>query len=192
MSGAHLGSALNPLSSRTPKQRGKKKSLASLAAPDLFLDTLPASCGTLAPFRLCSHSQPQSSPWDLTSKARASAPSSHLSRHLSRQATRAGESLQAPILPAGLSCFALCTPVAALPSVALKLPPSATRSLHSRRCFLVCGNLSSFTAPSHWCRSHPYSFVSVFLFSCALPRYVGSFLPFGRSEVFCQLSVGVL
>ena len=33
-----------------------------------------------------------------------------------------------------------------------------------------------------------------FLFSFALPRYVGSFLPFGKSEVFCQrqwCSVGV-
>ena len=31
-----------------------------------------------------------------------------------------------------------------------------------------------------------------FLFSFALPRYVGSFLPFGKSEVFYQRSVGVL
>ena len=31
-----------------------------------------------------------------------------------------------------------------------------------------------------------------FLFSFALPRYVGSFLPFEMSEVFCQPSVGVL
>ena len=63
VSGAHLGGALNPLSSRTPKQW----SLASLAVPEFFLDSVPASCGVLAPFRLCSYSQPQSSPWDLTS-----------------------------------------------------------------------------------------------------------------------------
>ena len=44
--------------------------------------------------------------------------------------------------------FALHTPVAALSSVAPKLPPSNTRSLCPRRGFLVCGNLSSFTAPS--------------------------------------------
>ena len=44
--------------------------------------------------------------------------------------------------------FALRTPVAALSSVALKLPPSATRSLCPGRGFLVCRNLSSFTAPS--------------------------------------------
>ncbi|KAJ8789222.1 hypothetical protein J1605_022157 [Eschrichtius robustus] len=31
------------------KQRGKKKSLASSAAPDLFPDSLPASCGELTP-----------------------------------------------------------------------------------------------------------------------------------------------
>ena len=36
ISGACLGGALNPLSSRTRKQRGKKKSLASSAAPDFF------------------------------------------------------------------------------------------------------------------------------------------------------------
>ena len=61
-------------------------------------------------------------------------------------------------------CFALRTPVAVLSSVAPKLPPSATRSLRPRRGFLVCGNLSSFAVPSHWCRSYPYSFVSVFFF----------------------------
>ena len=60
--------------------------------------------------------------------------------------------------------FALRTPVAVLSSVAPKLPPSATCSLCPRRGFTVCGNLSSFTAPSHWCRSGPYSFVSVFSF----------------------------
>ena len=92
---------------RTRKQRGKKKSLASLAAPDFFPDSLPASCGALAPFRLCSHSQPQSSPWDPT-EARASAPSPRLPWRVSRQASRAGESWSAPILCAGIS--PLCPP----------------------------------------------------------------------------------
>ena len=55
-------------------------------------------------------------------------------------------------------------PVAALSSVAPKLPASTTRSLRPRRGFLVCGKLSSFTAPSHWCRCCPYSFVSVISF----------------------------
>ncbi|KAM9059187.1 IQ domain-containing protein K [Megaptera novaeangliae] len=62
---------------------------AYLAVPDFFLDSLPASCGALAPFRLCSRSQPQSSPWDPT-EARASAPSPHPSHRGSRQASQAG------------------------------------------------------------------------------------------------------
>ena len=40
---------LNPLSLHTRKQRGKKKSLVSSTAPDFFPDSLPASCGALAP-----------------------------------------------------------------------------------------------------------------------------------------------
>ena len=76
--------------------------------------------------------------------------------------------------------FALCTPVAALSSVAPKLPPSATRSLLPWRGFLVCGNLSSFTTPSHWCRSHPYSFVSVLSFFFCPTQVCGEFLAFGE------------
>ena len=125
VSGAHLGGALpsvgmwgrNPLSLHTLKQR----SLASLAGPDFFLDSVPASCGALAPFRLCSRSQPQSSPWDLTSEARASAPSPHLPWRVSRQASQAGECWLAPILCVGISplcplhpccCTLLCSPKA--------------------------------------------------------------------------------
>ena len=48
-SGVRLGGALNPLSSPAAKQRGKKKSLASSAAADLFPDSLRASCGVLTP-----------------------------------------------------------------------------------------------------------------------------------------------
>ena len=107
VSGAPLSGAVNPLSSRTSKQRGKKKSLASLAAPDFSPDPLLASHGTLAPFRLCSRSQPRSSPWDLT-EARASAPSPCLPQRVSRQASRAGECYLAPILCAGIS--PLCPP----------------------------------------------------------------------------------
>ena len=78
-------------------------SLASSADPDFFLDSLPASCGALAPFRLSSHSQRQSSPWGLTSEARASAPSPRPPRQVSRQASRAGECWSAPLLCAGIS-----------------------------------------------------------------------------------------
>ena len=63
----------------------------------------------------------------------------------------------------------LCTPVAVLSSVAPKLPPSATRSLRPRRAFLVCGNISSFTAPSQWCRSRPYSNLCFFFFLLPYP-----------------------
>ena len=86
----------------------KQWSLASSAGPDFFLDSLPASCGSLAPFRLCSGSQPQSSPWDPTSEARASAPSPRPPRQVSRQASRAGERWSAPSLCAGIS--PLCPP----------------------------------------------------------------------------------
>ena len=106
ISGAHFGSALpsggtqgrNPLSARTLK----RWPLACLAGPDLFPDPLPASCGALAPFRLSSHSQPQSSPWGLTSKAQASAPSPH-TPWVSRQMSQVGECWSAPILCVGIS-----------------------------------------------------------------------------------------
>ena len=55
------------------------------------------------PFRLCSHRQPQSSPWDPTSEAGASAPSPHPPRRVSRQASRTGECCSALILHAGIS-----------------------------------------------------------------------------------------
>ena len=122
LSGRHLSSALYPLSSCTVKQRGKKKSLVCLAVPDFFLDSLPASWGTLAPFRLCSRSQPQSSPWDPTSEAGASASSPHPPLWVSRQASQAGECGWHQSSVRESLCFALCTPMAALSSVAPKLP----------------------------------------------------------------------
>ena len=151
-------------------------SLVSSAAPDFFPDSLLGSRGALAPFRLCSCRQPQSCPWDPTSEARASAPSPRPPRRGSRQASRAVECWSAP-LEESLR-LALRTPVAVLPSVAPKLPPSATRSLRPRRGFLVCGNLSSFTAPSHRCRPRPYSFVSVFSFFFCPTQVRGKFLAF--------------
>ena len=94
----------------------------------LFPDSLLASCGSLAPFRLCSRCQPQSSPWDPT-EARASAPSPRPPRRVSRQAPRVGECWSAPLLCAGISplcpphpccCALLCGPEAS----PLRLPQS--------------------------------------------------------------------
>ena len=178
VSGAFYGGAVNPLSSHTEKRRGKKKSLASLAAPDFFLDSLLASCGALAPFRLCSRSQPQSSPWDPTSEARASAPSPHPSRRVSRQSSRAGECWSAPILCAGISLLCPPHPCCCTLLCGSEASPSTTHSFRPRRGFLVCGNLSSFTALSHWCWSHPYSFFSVVSFFFCPTQVCGEFLAF--------------
>ena len=89
-------------------------------------------------------------------------------------------------------CFALCTPVAALSPMVLKLH-TPTPHPHQWRGFLVCGNFSSFTAPSQRCRSHPYSFVCFFF----CPTQVcGDFLAFwdvwGLLPAFRRYSVGVL
>ena len=163
ISGAHFDSALpsvgtqsrNPLNLRTPKQW----SLASPAGPDFFPDSLPATCGAVAPFRLSLRSQPQSSPWDLISEARASAHSPHLPWWVSRQASQAGECWSALILFAGISllcplhpcCYALLCgseapptpspPVKGLPSVwklfllHSSLPEVQVLSLFSCLCF---------------------------------------------------------
>ena len=81
----------------------KQWSLTSPSGPDFFPYFLPASCVTLTPFSLSSHNKPQSSPWGLTSKAPASAPSPNLTRPVSRQMSQAGECWSAPILCAGIS-----------------------------------------------------------------------------------------
>ena len=177
VSGAPLSGAINPLSSRTRKQRGMKKPLASSAAPDFFPDSLPASRGALAPSGCVHAANPRPLPAippkpepQLPAPAcpggGADKPLGLVSAARHRSSVR--ESLH----------FALRTPVAALSSVALKLPPSATHSIRPRRGFLVRGNLSSFTAPSHWCRSRPYSFVSVFSFFFCPTQVHREFLAF--------------
>ena len=131
----------------------------------LFPDSLPASCGTLAPFRLCSRSQPQSSPWDPTSKARASAPSPCPSWEVSRQASQASECWSALILCAGISLLCPLHPCCCPLLRGFEASsPTATCSLRPRRGFLVCGNLSSFTALSQWCRYHSLFFYLCFFF----------------------------
>ena len=157
----------------------------------VFPDSLPASCGELAPFRLCSHSQPQFSLWDLNSEPEASTPSSALSQWVSRQASHAGECWSAPILCEEISRFALCTPVAGLSFVALKLHPWHLPSLTVNglptvwKLFLLH---SSFPVVQVL---FLFFYLCFFFYFCPTQVH-GEFLPFGRSEVFCQHSVVVL
>ena len=85
--------------------------------------------------------------------------------------------------------------VSKLSSMAPMLPPLPPR-LHQWRGFLVCGNFSSFTAPSQRCRSHLYSFVSVFPFFFCPTQVCGEFLAFwevwGLLPAFSRYSVGVV
>ena len=177
-------------SPRTPQNNG----LLTLRQVQTFSQT--PSCGALSPFRLCSCSQPQSSPWDLTSEARVSAPSPHPpSRWADKPLGLVSAGQQRSSVQESLR-FALCTPVAVLSSVAPKLPPSTTCSLRPRRGFLVCGNFSSFTAPSQRCRSHPYSFVSVFSFFFCPTQVCGDILAswevWGLLSAFSRCSVWVV
>ena len=94
--------------------------------------------------------------------------------------------------------------LSALPSAPLlpcSLPwlqsfPPATPGFCQWRGFLVCGNFSSFTAPSQRVRSHPYSFVSVFSFLFFPTQVRGEFLDFwevwGLLPVFSRCSAGVV
>ena len=108
----------------------------------------------------------------------------------------AGECWSAPILCAGISppcpphpcCCALLRDSEAPPLRHPQSPPA--------KGLLVCGNLSCFTAPSHCCRSHPCSFVSVFSFSFFPTQVRGEFLAFwevwGLLPAFSGCSVGVV
>ena len=92
-------------------------------------------------------------------------------------------------------CFAPCTPVAVLSSVAPKLPLVHPLSLPVKG-LLVCGDSSSFTAPSQRCRSCPYPFISVFSFFFCPTHIRGEFLAFwelwGLLPAFSRCSVGVV
>ena len=96
---------------RTAKQRGKKKSLASSAAPDFFPDSLPASCGALTPSGCVHAANPQSSPCDPT-KARASAPSPALPSGRADKSLRLLSSARRQASVRESLRFSLCTPVA--------------------------------------------------------------------------------
>ena len=143
----------------------------------LFPGLPPGELWCTNPFRLCSRRQPQSSPCDPT-EARALAPSPRLPRQVSRQASWAGECCSAPSLCARVSPLCPPHPCGCTLLRGSEAPPSATRSLRPRRGFPVHGNLSSFTAPSHWCRSRPYSFVSVISFFFCPTQVRGEFLAF--------------
>ena len=123
---AHLWSSFRRCSESRLLAHPKTMVSCLLGSPDIFPDSLLASCGALAPFRLCLHSQPQSSPWGLTSEARASAPSPHLPQYVSTQASQAGECWSALILCAGISL--LCP-------------------LHPCCCTLLCGSEASPRPP---------------------------------------------
>ena len=163
---------MNPLSSRTRKQKARK---SLLPVQQLFSNSLPASCGALTLSGCVHATNPSPLPAiRLKPEPQLPAPARH----------SGGAEKPRGLVSAGRHCssvreslrFALRTPVAALSCVALKLPPSATCSLPPRRGFLVCGNLSSFTASSHWCRSFPYSFVCVVSFFFCPTQVRGEFL----------------
>ena len=167
--GARLGGALSPLSSRTRKQW----SLASSGAPDLFPGLPPSSPWRTSPLQAVFTPATPVLSLDPTSEARASAPSPCAPRRGSRQASRAGECWSVPLLHAGISPLCPLHPCGCALLRGSEAPPSATRSLRPRRGFLVCGHLSSFTAPSHWCRSVP-----IFTFFFCPTQVRGEFLAF--------------
>ena len=117
-----------------------------------------------------------------------------------RAASQAGECWSAPILCAGISllcplhpcCYTLLHGSETLPSAHPLFIPCPCQW----RGFLVCGNFSSFTAPSQRCRSRPYSFVSVFSFFFCPTQVRGVFLAFwevwGLLPVFSWCSVRVV
>ena len=192
ISGACLEGALNPLSSCTLKQW----SVASSAAPDFFSDSLPASCGALAPFRLCSCSRPLFSPWDLTSKALASAPRPHPPWQVSRQAPQAGKHWSALTLYAGISPLCslhhcCCAFLYGSKAFSLTHPPSPpVKGLPSVwKLFLLHSSLPEVQVPS--------LFFCLCFFFFFYPTLVhGEFLAFwevwGLLPAFSRCSVGVV
>ena len=158
----------------------------------LFPGLPPGQLWRTSPFRLCSSSQPQSSPWDPPSKARASAPSPRPPRRVSREASRAGEWWSAPILCAGIPplcpphpcCCALLRGSEVSPLHHLQSPPA--KGLPSVWKPFLHSSVPLVQVPSMF-----FCLCFVF-FLLPYPGTWGSFLPFGRSEVFCQRSVCVL
>ena len=142
---------------RAAKLRGKKKSLASSAAADLFPVSLPASCGAPTPSGCVHAASPSPLPAIRPKPSLSSQP--RPPRRVSRQAPRAGERRSAPSLCAEVS--PLCPPHPC--GCALLRGSEASPLCHPQsppaKGLLVCGDLSFFTAPSQRCRSRSYSFL---------------------------------
>ena len=83
-------------------------------------------------------------------------------------------------------------PVAALSSMAPKLSPRHSLSLPVKGLPSVWKLFLLHSSPPRGAGPIPILLFLFFLFSFALPRYMGIFLPFRKSEVSCQHSVGVL
>ena len=130
---------------------------------------------------------------DLQSPSLSSQP--HPLWRVSRQASQAGECWSAPILCVGISPLCPLHPCCWALLHGSEASPPYPR-LHQWRGFLVYGNFSSFTAPSPRCRSHPYSFVSVFSFFFCPTQVRGHFLAFwevwGLLSMFSRCLVGVI
>ena len=111
----------SPLLARSETKRQEKVSCL-FGSCRLFPGLPPGSLWCTNPFRLCSHRQPQSSPCDPT-EARASAPSpAHPGGGADKPLGLVSAAQRRASVRESL-CFALRTPVAALSSVAPKLPP---------------------------------------------------------------------
>ena len=119
----------------------------------------------------------------------------HLTWWVSRQASRACECWWASILCAGISPLALCTPVAVLSSMALKLPPHLPPSLPVNvhpsvwKLFLLHSSLPEVLVPSLF-------FCLCFLFLLYLTQVCGDFLAvwevWGLLPAFNRYSVGIV
>ena len=166
-------------------------SLASPAGPGFFLDSLLASWGALAPSDCLQAANPSPLPvvWPPNPELLLpdpACPGGWAEKHLR---------LVSAVWHQSSVWESLC-----FPSALLLLPSplrlwSSPQSLPVRG-FLVCGNISSFTAPSLRCRSHPYSFVSVFSFFFCPTQVCGEFRAFwevwGLLQAFSRCSVGVV
>ena len=126
---AHLWSSFRQCSEYPLLVHPETMASCLLSSSRLF-PRLAATRGTLAPFRLCSRTQPQSSPWDLNSEARASAPSPHPPQWVSRQASQAGESWSAAILCAGISLLCPLHPCCCALLRSSEASPRPPPSLH--------------------------------------------------------------